>query len=201
MLPAQTGTMAPDARPYTVTEGGDLDSISTTNGGLQLHIPLYSIKQRGNLSLSFTLRYDSPSFAVDENCDVPNQPCTYSYYEYSPGALYGFIRHLYVSANTDVNIVPVEKIVSCGFNGTGTCVGTYYWQVLTPDSGTHNMVSIGNSLWRAADGTGWLFSELTYTLTSRDGVRYVFQGSPGTPHPGIGNLCTSLQSVQYLNKL
>lgn len=127
---AQTGTMAPDARPYTATEGGDLDSISTVNGGLQLHIPLWSIQQRGNLSLSFTLRYNSPSYSVNQNCNVPNQPCTYSYG--------GYVQGVFVSASTDVNVWPIQKTIPCG---NGTCVGAYYWQVTTPDSGTHNMVS------------------------------------------------------------
>jgi len=42
-------------KPYDSFHGGDLDSISMTNGGLVLHIPLVSFPQRGNLDLSFSL--------------------------------------------------------------------------------------------------------------------------------------------------
>lgn len=40
-------------KPYDSWHGGDLDSISMTNRGLVLHIPLVSFPQRGNLDLSF----------------------------------------------------------------------------------------------------------------------------------------------------
>jgi RHS repeat-associated protein len=176
---AQTGTMAPDARPATIVEGGALDSISTTNGGLQLHIPLWSIKQRGNLSLTFSLRYNSPDYFVDQECDIPNSPCLLIYD--------GHVQGIYVTASTDVAMYPVENIQT---NSQGQYVASYYWQVITPDSGTHSMVSLGNDLFRAVDGTGWLFNDLTYTLTSRDGVRYVFAGSAMTtmPYANIGRL-------------
>lgn len=177
---AQSGTMAPDARPYTTLEGGDIDSISTINAGLQLKIPLWSIKQRGNLSLSFTLRYNSPNYSVIQNCTIPNRPCSLSYT--------GNPNGVFVSASTDVMMTAISNIVTMS-NGNQIVQG-FYWQVTTPDSGTHNMVSTGSNLYQAADGTGWAFDSATYTLTSRDGVRYVFQGTPGTvtPYPTIGVL-------------
>lgn len=42
-------------KPYDSWHGGDLDSISMTNGSLLLHIPLVSFPQRGNLDLSFSI--------------------------------------------------------------------------------------------------------------------------------------------------
>jgi RHS repeat-associated protein len=176
---AQSASMAPDARPYGTFDGSDIDSISTVNGGLQLNIPLWSVRQRGNLSLSFALRYNSPNYYVTQNCAVPIQPC-WNYYQSTASGVY-------VSANTDVSITSMSNIVNAGGSQV---VDGYYWQITTPDSGTHNMVSLGNHIFRAGDGTGWLFNEQSYTLTSRDGVRYVFQGSPGTvtPYPIIGIL-------------
>jgi RHS repeat-associated protein len=175
--------MAPDARPASVAEGGALDSISTTNGGLQLRIPLWSIKQRGNLSLSFTLRYNSPSYSVDQDCNIPNSPCILSYN--------GDVNGVYVMSSTDVTVSPVAYIATNSSTGQ-QYVEWYYWQVITPDSGTHDMVKTSGTgtVYRAADGTGWMFDESNYTLTSRDGVRYVFQGAPGTgtPYPIIGRL-------------
>ena len=40
--------------PYRAYEGRDIDSISTVNGSLTLHIPLLSYPQRGKLSASFS---------------------------------------------------------------------------------------------------------------------------------------------------
>ena len=76
-LQAQTDPMAPDARPFAPLEGSAIDSVSTTNGSLRVGIPLWSVKQRGNLSLDFTVRYASGGFTKYENCDVPQKPCSY----------------------------------------------------------------------------------------------------------------------------
>src|SRR5258708_9410732 len=42
-------------KPYDSWHGGDLDSVSMTNGGMVLHIPLVSYPQRGNLDLGFSV--------------------------------------------------------------------------------------------------------------------------------------------------
>jgi len=52
-------------KPYDSWHGGDLDSVSLTNGGLSLHIPLASFPQRGNLNLSFFLRFSSKGWQVN----------------------------------------------------------------------------------------------------------------------------------------
>ena len=51
-------------KPYDSFHGGDLDSISLTNGGLSVHIPLASFPQRGDLDLSFSLSYSSKQWRV-----------------------------------------------------------------------------------------------------------------------------------------
>jgi len=51
-------------KPYDSFHGGDLDSVSLTNGSLALHIPLVSFPQRGNLDLGFSIRYSSKGWHV-----------------------------------------------------------------------------------------------------------------------------------------
>lgn len=68
-------------KPYDSFHGGDLDSISMTNGGLALHIPLVSFPQRGNLDLSFSVYASSKSWQTRVNpveCANPSDPngCT-----------------------------------------------------------------------------------------------------------------------------
>src|SRR5258708_6667177 len=65
-------------KPYDSWHGGDLDSVSLTNGGLNLHIPLLSYPQRGNLDLSFGLRYSTKHWQVKVTCTRGTHPvCTY----------------------------------------------------------------------------------------------------------------------------
>src|SRR5260370_36769610 len=67
-------------KPYDSWHGGDLDSISMTNGGLVLHVPLASFPQRGNLDLSFMVRFSSKQWQIRGVCtgQPPNQTCTQS---------------------------------------------------------------------------------------------------------------------------
>src|SRR5258708_8046376 len=65
-------------KPYDSWHGGDLDSVSLTNGGLNLHIPLLAYPQRGSLDLSFGLRYSTKHWQVKVTCTSGTHPvCTY----------------------------------------------------------------------------------------------------------------------------
>ena len=52
-------------KPYDSFHGGDLDSVSMTNGGMVLHIPLASYPQRGNLDLSFSVFANTNSRSLE----------------------------------------------------------------------------------------------------------------------------------------
>ena len=55
--------LAQGLEPYKSYMGGNLDSVSLTNGNLMLHIPFVSYPQRGGrLSLGFYLRYNNKNF-------------------------------------------------------------------------------------------------------------------------------------------
>ncbi len=55
-------------KPYGSYMGGNLDTVSLTNGNLMLHIPLVSYPQRGGrLNLAFYLRYNNKGFAAIVN--------------------------------------------------------------------------------------------------------------------------------------
>jgi len=69
-------------RPYDSFHGGDLDSVSLTNGALAGHIPLVSFPQRGQLDLSFSLRFSSKQWQVKQRCvrtSSTGVTCTYSW--------------------------------------------------------------------------------------------------------------------------
>src|SRR5882672_4447904 len=61
-------------KPYDSWHGGDLDSVSMTNGGLSLRIPLAAFPQRGNLGLSFMVRYSNKAWQVHTTPMPPPHP-------------------------------------------------------------------------------------------------------------------------------
>ncbi len=60
-------------KPYDALHGGDLDSVSLTNGGLTLHIPLASFPQRGNLELSFFVLSGGKQWKVFTPHNLPSR--------------------------------------------------------------------------------------------------------------------------------
>jgi YD repeat-containing protein len=50
--------------PYGSYEGGSVDTVSLSNGALNIQIPVVSYPQRGDLHLSFSLRYGSKAWSV-----------------------------------------------------------------------------------------------------------------------------------------
>jgi hypothetical protein len=65
--------------PYGSYEGGSVDTVSLSNGALNIQIPVVSYPQRGDLHLSFSLRYGSKAWSVAHNSGnlaswtMPNQ--------------------------------------------------------------------------------------------------------------------------------
>lgn len=60
-------------KPYDSWHGGDLDTVSLTNGGLVLHIPLVSFPQRGNLPLTFSIYSNTKNWQELNYC-IPDPP-------------------------------------------------------------------------------------------------------------------------------
>lgn len=62
-------------KPYGSFHGGDIDSISMVNLKPNIHIPLLSYPQRGQLSLGFSIVYTNPVYVPNVQCQpVPPKP-------------------------------------------------------------------------------------------------------------------------------
>ena len=60
-------------KPFGAYEGGNLDSVSMSNGSLILHIPFWSYSQRGGrLRLNYFISFTSNNWGLAENCAGPN---------------------------------------------------------------------------------------------------------------------------------
>lgn len=183
----QSDPISPDTRLYAPTQGSDIDTVSMTNGALEVHIPLWSIKQRGNLDLSFTLRFTSPQYMYSKSCAVPNQPCVFQ------SAWNG--RGVFLSSSTNVGIgQTVYQPV-----GGQPIPSEYYWSVVTPDGGQHKLVGIGNQLYRSMDASGWLYNQNTSVLTSRDGVTYTMSTAGPVVQDTNGNTITPIANSKGQN--
>src|SRR5579864_2014218 len=58
--------------PFGSYHGGDLDSINLSNNFLNLHIPLVSLPQRGDISYSAQITYSPQQWTVVPNCSNEN---------------------------------------------------------------------------------------------------------------------------------
>lgn len=61
--------------PWGSYQHDDFDSINVQNGALTIHIPIYSLPQRGRLSLSFSVRGNTTSYSgvkTDTTCTLKN---------------------------------------------------------------------------------------------------------------------------------
>src|SRR5438067_2264321 len=74
-------------KPFGTFHGGDIDSISMTNGGLSLQIPLLTYPERGNLQLQYFLRLNSKTWSQQW---VPLNTPTNGYYKWKNNWKDGF---------------------------------------------------------------------------------------------------------------
>jgi YD repeat-containing protein len=186
---AQSGPEKIDVRPYAPTEGSSFEQVSVMNGSLSMNVPVWSIKQRGKLKLTFALQYDSPTFTLSTFCNetagagfpsgCPSPPCRTTAQQLCGGgyddtaqddaAILGYRSGVSFGASTDFAVIAITSAAP------GGVLGPSYWSLRTPDMGTHKLGFTQSGQWRTGDATGWLYQPSSCTLTDRDGTRYVFQ--------------------------
>src|SRR5437762_7541429 len=88
---AQTN-LGQGVRPYDSIDGGPLDSISLTTGGLSLHIPLVSFPQRGDLNLTFAIRASNKQWWIRARTISKKTGAAGGSFLWQPAAMAG--RHL-----------------------------------------------------------------------------------------------------------
>ncbi|HEY6968115.1 MAG TPA: hypothetical protein VJA94_02835, partial [Candidatus Angelobacter sp.] len=165
-------------KPYGSFHGGDLDTVSLPSGGLAIHIPLASFPQRGNLDLSFFLRYSSKGWQVKAtpSCYNPNCNPTYTY-RWQPAR--------------GISGAQVVSSLDWWIQTVGTMDPSYYQDVSSPDGNMHQLggsASSGTPVYPAhsLDATGLLRLDAN-TLVTPNGTRYSYVGGAGT------NLTTGIQ--------
>jgi hypothetical protein len=98
-------------KPYGSFHGGDINVASMENGKLDLHAALPSYPQRGDLRMNFTIRYNNPTFSVNQLCPP-----------YPPGAACNYVSATVPGAaylHAGVSVVPDFATLNLGFTTTG----------------------------------------------------------------------------------
>lgn len=65
--------------PYNSYSGGNIDSVSMSDGNLIVHIPLISYPQRGKVTLSYSISYNNKNYTPNTMC-TPLGDCTLYYW-------------------------------------------------------------------------------------------------------------------------
>jgi RHS repeat-associated protein len=155
-------------KPYGSFEGGGIDSVSTTNGNLNLHIPLVSYPQRGGqLKLGFYVKFDNNSYsystANQSACNQPPHVCGYG----------TFINGPLMEIVPDIGLTTYVSGAIPPSNGP-------YATIKTPDGSQHEMGAVSAG-WRTIDATGYLCLNNCATVIDRNGIRYTQMSASGQP--------------------
>ncbi|HMC29668.1 MAG TPA: hypothetical protein VKL99_02460, partial [Candidatus Angelobacter sp.] len=175
-------------KPYDSWHGGDLDSISMTNGALTLHIPLVSFSQRGNLDLSFMAYSNTKQWVLVPTCfnDPINggQTCNWNWKPLPRGGQlqkYGqpAVDGVYIASSVDYWLQNACDAEPPDPN-SGQTAYDWTYAVVAPDGNGH---SLGNGIasgcqgfpLRTLDTSGMIQSDGN-TIIMPNGTRYSYQG-------------------------
>jgi RHS repeat-associated protein len=158
--------------PWGSYQHGDVDSVNLMNGGVVIHIPLYSLPQRGRLSLSFSIGGNMNSFHVSNACKS------------------GCYQVSRVDGSADNPVGPrlnLDQALSAGpaqYRYPANS-NTFYNVFSVQDAtGANHTLGYDNSnlaLLRALDGSGFLYAPATSTPASP-----FYGGGDGTVYTSAG---------------
>ncbi len=167
-------------KPYDSWHGGDLDSVSLTNGALALHIPLVCFPQRGSLELCYSITYSGKQWTVLSQCQptTQGQNCTYQWeplprggklpYKTSIGINYP-VSGAFIAASTDWWFQRAANI----------SLPQYSADIMSPDGNIHSFGTSDSSLvypLHSIDATGLLQLNAN-TLILPNGTRLDYPNS------------------------
>lgn len=159
-------------KPYDSLHGGDLDNISLTNGGLTLRIPLVSFPQRGNLDLSFSVRFNNKQWYVKPArcCDALGHIITPAQWLPMPGTGVQIVSSMDFLVRSSFTLDPPDP------NIPGSGGSNWSQSVSSPDGATHVFGNgSGSPLYpmRSLDAAG-LVRPNAQTVITPGGIRYTY---------------------------
>jgi YD repeat-containing protein len=207
---AQNGPTLPDVRPFTPVQGSGYENVSQTNGSLNVHIPLWSVPQRGKLKVDYWLTYYSPGFILNYECSdnvghstpggcsypmcgppSPVQLCNADWV-LNGGGINNNLVGIYVASSLDYAVQGRQLKDSQGN------LANFYYEVIDPEGAHHRLTQVASaSQWRSADGAGYLYDTSSCALKNSEGTVFQFKCGSDTAH--YGGLAGSLKSITDSN--
>ena len=201
-------------QPYVAYHGGELDSVSTLNGGLTVRIPLISYPQKGSsLSLSYSVIFNSFGFQDLVICDAaadPNGPDSTIPLHDCPSERVNFIPTGVVTSGLDAPIAPRivvdQQLIPAGTREpiqeqvTNPPVqGRYY--VVTADGAQHPLGRSSDGIhFRSVDEAGYQFipSSPTDYPWNLGSANQAFPGDTSIKMGGVGGTITDSHGTVYI---
>jgi RHS repeat-associated protein len=148
-------------KAYGTYRGGDIDSVSMTNGNLTLNIPLISYPQRGHAHLGYELVYNNKNYKQTTTCQ--GDICT-TYVR-----LRSLASPLRAISDRSFSIGAPEFI-----QVPGTNLGFNSYSLTASDGATHQLAALSSSGsgYETVDGTGLFYNTSTNTTLDADGAKY-----------------------------
>ena len=164
--------VAQGLQPYTAYHGGQLDKVSMANGGLSVRIPLVSFPQKGELSLSYSLVFNSSGYQMVETCPTVQGPdgsvdlivagpysCTYQVTPILAG-----LQKMYGIPTLGPQLVIDQMLQATGSAVTEQFVqspapptnSTYY--IVKPDNSESRLALMDDGTYRSVNEDGYMFT-------------------------------------------
>ena len=185
--------IAQGIQPYVSYHGGDVDQINLANGGLTVRIPLFSFPQRGSLSLSYSIVFNSNSYMNSQSC--VNRSCI------SRANIVPTSMHPDGIDPPGAQLVIDQELLTGGLSQYDPAffniVGARYY-ITTSDGSQHPLARVSSSVFRSIDGSGFLFqpanpSEFPLSLPMTPDTSTGFPVLPG----GSGGTVTDRKGIVY----
>lgn len=180
-------------KPFGGYQQGNIDTVNLANGNVTIRIPLVSYAQRGGkLNLGFSV------IANNKGWFVYNTGTNFNWrYQANPALPPGGPVKV-TSPTEDHDLQILSKLLTVtDFSGSNYFMHTY--SVLTPDGGSHEIVSTdGEGLLvntgESIDASGFRFEKGTNTVVDASGVRTSISGGNSTLTDPNGNQITKTAS-------
>lgn len=157
-----------------------IDTVSPLNGNVVLHIPLYSIAQKGRIPLTFSI--SGNTLQLKETYYCGDLACDAQYYHYQLGVY--CTNGIGLRFDGDLEVCQsVTDWKDVGADGTYTDNATAAYQVTVGGTNTSPLIQTNSDSkkYRSSDGSGFLLAGSTSLYTVATG------SADGNPYPYSGN--------------
>lgn len=171
-------------KPYGSYHGGDVDTVSLTNGNVMLHIPLFSYPQRGDLRANFFLETNSKGWVVHKYHNLGGD---YFRWEWDARNPWNTLFGVALTSDQGIAVTRTRVITEMTDHPDLDTVSIGGYSAVTVDGASHSLDLVDfpdQTILRTDDTTGIRFNlspnpDLTAlgagdsgTIIDRNGVRY-----------------------------